>query len=30
MLKLTERVVITIFFLYKQKNPVKFWYLELL
>ena len=30
MLKLTEHVGITIFLLYKQKNPVKFWYSELL
>ena len=29
MLKLTKHVGITIF-LYKQKNPVKFWYSELL
>ena len=30
MLKLTEHVGITISLLYKQKNPVKFCYSELL
>ena len=30
MLKLTEHVGITILLLYKQKNPVKFCYPELL
>ena len=30
MLKLTEHVRITITLLHKQKNPVKFWYSELL